>query len=108
LRYGGDKTLDAAAMYWGLSHLSLPVSSPEQLLSQAKAMQVADQPGEKEFNEYMARYLATRFDALNKLTSSYHSATDDIEGRDVPLKLEDLQSELSIDEFDRSVGRSRP
>jgi hypothetical protein len=93
-------------MYWGLSHLNLPVSSPEQLLDQAKSMHVSDQPGETEFNAYMAKYLATRFDALNRLTSSYHSATDDIEGREVPLKLEDLQAELRIDEFDRSVGKS--
>jgi hypothetical protein len=106
LRYGGDKTLDAAAMYWGVSHLRLPVSGPEQLL--ATATQVSDKPGEREFNEYMAQYLVTRFNALNRLTSSYHSATDDIEGRDVPLKLEDLQAELRIDEFDRSVVKSRP
>ena len=108
MKYGGDRTLDAAAMYWGATHLYLPVIGPEQLLAQAKAMQVADQPGESEFNEYMARYLATRFDALNRLASSYHSATDDIEGRNVPLNLADLQTELRIDEFDRTIGKSRP
>ncbi|HMK71509.1 MAG TPA: hypothetical protein VK442_11115 [Xanthobacteraceae bacterium] len=106
LKYGGDKTLDAAVMYWGVTHLYLPVISPEQLLAQAKAMQVADQAGAREFNEYMAKYLAARFDSLNRLASSYHSPIDDIEGRNVPLNLADLQAELRIDEFDRTAGKS--
>ena len=55
--YGGDKTLDAAAMYWGETHLSLPVGSPQELLAQAKTMQVSDQPGEREYDEDMANYL---------------------------------------------------
>ena len=71
-------------------------------------MQIADQPGEREFAEYMANYLANRFDSLNRLASSYHSATDDIEGRNVPLNLADLQAELRIDEFDRTRGKSGP
>jgi hypothetical protein len=41
LKYGGDKTLDAAAMYWGETHLSLPVGSPQELLAQARTMQVS-------------------------------------------------------------------
>jgi len=106
LKYGGDKTLDAAAVYWGITHLYLPVISPEQLLAQASAMQVADQPGAREFNEYMAKYLAARFDSLSRLASSYHSAIDDIEGRNVPLNLPGLQAELRIDEFDRTAGKS--
>jgi hypothetical protein len=36
LKYGGDRTLDAAAMYWGETHLNLPVLSPQELLAQAK------------------------------------------------------------------------
>jgi hypothetical protein len=108
LKYGGDRTLDAAAMYWGETHLNLPVLSPQELLAQAKTMQVADQPGEREFAEYMANYLASRFDLLNRLASSYHSATDDIEGRNVPLDLADLQAELRIDEVDRTMGKPRP
>lgn len=106
LKYGGDRTLDAAATYWGLTHLSLPVLSAEQLLAQAKTMPITNQPGEREFDEYMASYLANRFDSLNRLASSYHSATDDIEGRKVPLDLEDLQAELRIDEFDRTESKS--
>jgi len=108
LKYGGDRTLDAAAIYWGETHLNLPVLSPQELLAQAKTMQIADQPGEREFAEYMANYLANRFDSLNRLASSYHSATDDIEGRNVPLNLADLQAELRIDEFDRTRGKSGP
>lgn len=103
LKYGGDRTLDAAAMYWGETHLHLPVTSPQELLAQAKTMQLSDQPGEREFNEYMANYLAARFDSLNRLATYHHSATDDIEGRAVPLNLEDLQAELRIDEVDRTL-----
>jgi hypothetical protein len=108
LKYGGDRTLDAAATYWGVTHLSLPMLSAEQLLAQAKTMPITDQSGEREFDEYMANYLANRFDSLNRLASSYHSATDDIEGRQVPLDLADLQAELRIDEFDRTRGKSGP
>ena len=108
LKYGGDRTLDAAATYWGVTHLSLPMLSAEQLLAQAKTMPITDQLGEREFDEYMANYLANRFDSLNRLASSYHSATDDIEGRQVPLDLADLQAELRIDEFDRTRGKSGP
>ena len=107
LKYGGDRTLDAAAVYWGETHLRLPVLSPQELLAQAKTMQVTDQPGEREFAEYMANYLASRFDSL-RLATSYHSATDDIEGRSVPLGLADLQAELRIDEVDRTMGKPRP
>jgi hypothetical protein len=105
LKYGGDRTLDAAAMYWGLTRLNLPVMRREDLLAQAKAIEVGDQPGEREFNDYMAGYLAARFDSLSKLTSHYRSATDAIDGRDVPLYAEALQTELRIDEVDRT---SRP
>jgi len=108
LKYGGDTTLDAAAMYWGATQLILPVLSPQELLAQAKTMQVADQPGEREFAEYMANYLASRFNSLNRLTSFYHSATDDIEGRNVPLNQADLQAKLRIDEVDRTMGKARP
>jgi hypothetical protein len=103
LKYGGDRTLDAAAMYWGETHLHLPVTSPQELLAQAKTMRLSDQPGEREFAEYMANYLTARFDSLNRLATYHHSATDDIEGRDVPLNLADLQAELRIDEVDRTL-----
>jgi hypothetical protein len=103
LKYGGDRTLDAAAMYWGDTHLHLPVSSPQELLAQAKRMQVSDEPREREFNEYMANYLTARFQSLNRLAPYYHSATDDIEGRDVPLGLAALQAELRVDEVDRTL-----
>jgi hypothetical protein len=105
LKYGGDRTLDAGAMYWGLSRLTLPVMGRDDLLVQARAMKVGDQPGEREFNEYMAGYLAARFDSLSKLASRYRSAGDAIDGRDVPLYAEALQTELRIDELDRT---SRP
>jgi hypothetical protein len=36
------------------------------------------------------------------LASYYHSASDDIEGRDVPLGLAALQAGLRIDEVDRT------
>jgi hypothetical protein len=108
LKYGGDRTLDAAAMYWGEIQLNLPALSPEDLLAQAKTIQIADQPGEREFAAYMANYLATRFDSLNRLVPSYHSATDDIAGRKVPLSLAGLQAELRMDEFDRTQGKSEP
>ena len=103
LKYGGDRTLDAAALYWGETHLSLPVGSPQELLAQAKTMQVSDQPGEREYDEHMASYLAARFQSLNRLAPYYHSATDDIEGRDVPLGLAALQAGLRIDEVDRTL-----
>ena len=90
-------------MYWGETHLHLPVASRQELLAQAKTTQLSDQPGEREYNEYMANYLAARFDSLNRLATYHHSATDDIEGRDVPLNLEDLQAELRIDEVDRAL-----
>jgi hypothetical protein len=105
LKYGGDRTLDAVAMYWSLTQLTLPVMRREELLAQAKAMKVTDQSGEREFNEYMAGYVAARFDSLSKLVSHYRSATDAIEGRDVPLYSEALQTELRIGELDRT---SRP
>jgi hypothetical protein len=107
LKYGGDRTLDAAAMYWGLTHLALPVITPEELLAQAKTVQATDQPGDRAFDEYMASYLAVRFDSLNKLASYYHSATDAIEGRGVPLNAADLQAALRIDEVDRTAGKPK-
>lgn len=102
-RGAGIDVVDAVAMYWGLTQLNLPVISPEEVLAQARAMQVADHPGEREFNEYLAKYLIARFDSLNKLASHYHSATDDIDGCNLPLNLADLQTELRIDEFDRTL-----
>jgi hypothetical protein len=102
MKYGGDRTLDAVAMYWGITQLNLPVISPEELLAQARAVRVGNQPGETEFNEYMAKYLIARFDSLNKLAAQYHSATDDIGGRQLPLNLGDLQAELRVDESDRT------
>jgi hypothetical protein len=107
LKYGGDRTLDAVAMYWGITHLALPVMSPQELLAQAMRMQAADQPGDRAFDEYMAGYLAVRFDSLNKLASQYHSATDAIEGRGVPLNVADLQAALRIDEVDRTAGKPK-
>jgi hypothetical protein len=54
LKYGGDRALDAAAIYWGETHLNSPVLSPQELLAQAKTMQIADQPGEREFADRVA------------------------------------------------------
>jgi hypothetical protein len=108
LKYGGDRTLDAAAMYWGETNLHLPVISPEDLLTQAKSMQVSDQPGEREFHDYMANYLAVRFDSLNALTPHYRTSSDDIDGRRAPLDLADLQAELRGDEVDRTLGKPKP
>jgi hypothetical protein len=107
LKYAGDGTLDAAAAYWGESHLHLPVMSAEDLRAQADTMPVSDQPGEREFDAFMADYLAERFDSLNKLTSYYQTASDDMEGRDVPLSLADLQAELRLDEVTRTLARSK-
>jgi hypothetical protein len=107
LKYGGDRTLDAAAMYWGERHLQLPVPSADDLLAQAETMPVADQTGEREFDEFMANYLAVRFETLNRLASYYLSASNDIEGRGVPLDFEDLQAELRSDETDRTFGKSK-
>jgi hypothetical protein len=104
LKYGGDRTLDAAAMYWGTTHLALPVISPQELLAQAKTIQAADQPGDRAFDERMASYLAVRFDSLNRLASYYHSATDAIVGRGVPLKAADLQAATSRASSCRSRG----
>jgi hypothetical protein len=103
LKYDGDRTLDAAAMYWGETHLYLPLGSPQELLAQANTMQVSDQPGKREYDEYIANYLAARFQSLNGLAPSYRSATDDIEGRDVPPSLAALQAELRADEVDRTL-----
>ena len=79
------------------------MGSPQELLAQAKTMQVSDQPGEREYDEHMASYLAARFQSLNRLAPYYHSATDDIEGRDVPLCLAALRAGLRIDEVDRTL-----
>ena len=103
LKYGGDRTLDAAAMYWGETHLQLPVIGPQALLAQVKTMLVSDQPGEREFDEYMANYLAVRFQSLNRLAPYHHSVIDEIDGRGVPLGLAALQAELRIDEVDRTL-----
>ena len=80
-------------MYWGETHLNLPVLSPQELLAQAKTMQVADQPGEREFAEYMADSSGQSFKTLFKQAGLHwiYSATDDIEGRNVPLDLADLK-----------------
>ena len=94
LKYAGSKALDAAAMYWGETHLNLPVIGPEELIIQTDTMQVSDQAGEREFDKYMANYLAIRFNSLNRLSGQYQTATSDIEGRHVPLDLADLQAEL--------------
>jgi hypothetical protein len=107
LKYGGDGTLDAAAAYWGETHLHLPVMSPEDLRAQAETMPVSDQAGEREYALFMANYLATRFDTLNRLASYYQSASDDMEGRQVPLGLADLQAELRSDEVNRTLGKSK-
>jgi hypothetical protein len=70
-------------------------------------MQVSDQAGEREFDAYMANYLAIRFDPLNRLSGQYQTATSDIDGRQVPLDLAGLQAELRIDEVGRTLGKSR-
>jgi hypothetical protein len=107
LKYAGSKALDAAATYWGETHLNLPVISPEDLVAQANTMQVSDQPGEREFDEYMANYLAVRFDTLNRLSGQYQTATSDIDGGHTPLDLADLQTELRIDEVARTIGKPK-
>lgn len=108
LKYAGDRSLDAAAMYWGATRLNLPVLSPQEIIAQANAMPVSDQPGDRQFDEYMANYLAVRFDALNRLAGQYQTATNDIEGNHVPLDLPDLQAALRLDEVDRTFGKSKP
>jgi hypothetical protein len=107
LKYGGDQTLDAAAMVWAETNLSLPLLSPEDLLAQAQALPVSDQPGAGEFAAYMANYLSVRFDSLDRLASYYQTGTDDIEGHPVPLDLADLQAELRSDEVDRTAGKPK-
>jgi len=108
LKYAGSKALDAAATYWGETHLNLPVISPEELIAQANTMQVSDQAGERDFDQYMANYLAIRFDTLNRLTGQYQTAISDIDGLHIPLDLADLQTELRIDEVARTIGKSKP
>jgi len=107
LKYAGSKALDAAATYWGETHINLPVISPEDLIAQANTMQVSDQAGEREFDEYMANYLAVRFDTLNRLSGQYQTATSDIDGSYIPLDLADLQTELRSDEVGRTIGKSK-
>jgi len=80
LKYGGDRTLDAAAIYWGQIYLNLPVFGPEELLAQAETVPIANEPGEREFSAYMANYLASRFETLNRLAAPYHSADDPSRG----------------------------
>ena len=55
----------------------------------------------------MAGYLAVRFHSLNRLAPYYHSVTDAIAGRGVPLNAAGLQAELRIDEVDRTAGKSK-
>jgi hypothetical protein len=108
LKYAGSKALDAAATYWGETHLNLPVISPDDLVAQANTMQVSDQAGEREFDQYMANYLAVRFDTFNRLSGQYQTATSDIDGQHIPLNVADLQTELRIDEVGRTIGKSKP
>ena len=107
LKYAGSKALDAAATYWGETHLNLPVIGPNDLIAQAGTMPVSDQAGEREFDQYMANYLAARFDTLNRLSGQYQTATSDIDGTPIPLDLADLQTELRIDEVGRTIGKSK-
>lgn len=107
LKYAGSKVLDAAATYWGETYLNLPAISPEDLIAQANTMQVSDQAGEREFDQYMANYLAVRFDTLNRLGGQYLTATSDIQGDHIPLDVADLQTELRIDEVARTIGKSK-
>jgi hypothetical protein len=107
LKYAGSKALDAAATYWGETHLNLPVLSSEDLIALANTMQVSDQAGEREFDQYMANYLAVRFDTLNRLSGQYQTATSDIDGQHIPLDIADLQTELRIDEVGRTLGKSK-
>ena len=107
LKYAGSKALDAAATYWGETRLNLPVMSPEDLIALANTMQVSDQAGEREFDQYMANYLAIRFDTLNRLSGQYQTATSDIDGQHIPLNLADLQTELRIDEVARTIGKPK-
>jgi hypothetical protein len=108
LKYAGSKVLDAAATYWGETQLNLPVLSPEDLIAQANTMPVSDRAGEREFDQYMANYLAVRFDTLNRLSGQYQTATSDIDGQHIPLNSADLQTELRIDEVGRTLGKSKP
>jgi hypothetical protein len=107
LKYAGSKALDAAAMYWGETQLNLPVISPEALVAEADTMQVSDQAGEREFDQYMANYLAARFDTLNRLSGQYQTATSDIDGGHISLDLADLQVELNVDEFARTISKPK-
>jgi hypothetical protein len=107
LKYAGSKALDAAATYWGETHLNLPVISPEDVVAQANTMPVSDQAGEREFDQYMANYLAVRFDTLNRLSGQYQTATSDIDGQHIPVDAADLQTELRIDEVGRTIGKSK-
>jgi hypothetical protein len=107
LKYAGSKALDAAAMYWGETQLSLPVLSPQDLIAEANTVQVSGQAGEREFDQYMANYLAARFDTLDRLTGQSLTATSDIDGGHIPLNLADLQVELNVDEFGRTLGKSK-
>jgi hypothetical protein len=105
LKYGSDRTLDAAAMYWGETHLYLPVASADELMAQLQTMKNLDQPGEREYAATMASYLAQRFDTLNKMAPKYQTATDGMDGRGVPLDLADLQVRLQGDEVNRTFGK---
>jgi hypothetical protein len=107
LKYAGSKALDAAAMYWGETHLNLPVLSPEDLIAETNTMQVSGQAGEREFDQYMANYLAARFDTLNRLTGQSLTASSDIDGGHIPLNLADLQVELNVDEFGRTIAKPK-
>jgi hypothetical protein len=107
LKYAGSKALDAAAMYWGETQLNLPVLSPQDLIAEANTMQVSDQAGEREFDQYMANYVAARFDTLNRLSGQSLTATSDIDGQHIPLNVADLQVELNVDEFGRTLGKPK-
>lgn len=108
LKYGGDKTLDAAAMYWAESHLLLPAGSPDEITGQAQNMDAGGQPGEREFDEFMANYVAQRFYELNGLTPYFQSVDDQLNGKPKPVKLSDIQMELNSDEVDRTEAMQKP
>lgn len=92
-------------MYWGETHVYLPMTSPAELLAQAKAMQVRINRAKESLMSTWP-WPGSRFDSLNRLASHHYSVADDTKGRQVPVNFADLQAELHIDEFDRTTSKS--
>ena len=93
-------------MYWGETHLHFAYNQPARTACPGKnhAALRSTRTKQSSTSKWPITWPLV-FNSLEQVATYYHSATDDIAGRDVSLNLEDLQAELRIDEV---IEHSRP